>query len=241
MSTTTTARAPEPTLSATGPILQLAPVFVALGLMLGAGLLHGRWTGRWAASSALRAAVQRLAALPRTVGDWEGRDGTVDSESLEMAEIAGYVVRHYRDRRTGRSVSVLLVCGRPGPIAVHSPEVCYGGSGYTTIGSRKRVSLGNGASAHDAFWAIELEKPAAVEPDRLRILYGWSADGQWNATDRPRYEFAGSDVLFKLYVIRHREGGADDAANDVPEQQFLEQFLPVLRETVFAVTASPKR
>lgn len=208
---------------------------LALAIVIASGLVYGKWTGRWSDSPALAATVARLPLVPRTLGDWEGQDITLDPRTMEQAGVVGYVARRYVNRQSGGAVTVLLLCGRPGPISVHRPEICYGGVGYEVVGDRTLLPVGEGAApGGDAVWAINLEKTGAVIPDRLRILYAWSADGTWKASDRPRMDFAGMPVLFKLYVVR---AAGDENSAPVPAAdsglRFLRQFLPALRHSLF--------
>src|SRR5947209_9927630 len=97
----------------------------ALGLLvlLVSGVVHGLWTDRWRAAAEPAAYAARLADVPRTVGDWEGQDVTLEEKSLRVAEVTGYLARTYVHRRTGAMAEVVVVCGRPGPISVHTPDV----------------------------------------------------------------------------------------------------------------------
>jgi hypothetical protein len=210
----------------------LAPL-IATTVILTSGLAQGVWTGRWSNSRELETCGARLERLPMLIGDWEGRATTLDKRTLEAAEISGYVMRSYRNRRDGRTVMVLLVCGRPGPIAVHTPEVCYAGSGYepSAEATKRTVDLRE-ASRPAEFWSLELTKPDLVLLDRLRIIYSWNAGGGWVAARNPRVEFAGAPALYKLYVVRQMSQEADwekdDSATD-----FARELLPSLQQTVF--------
>src|SRR3954451_18636542 len=117
------------------------PIATALALVIAAGIVHGRWTLRWSKSHAVEAAVARLEGVPTAVGDWNGQELALDPRQLTMAEIAGHVTRRYVNRRSGAAVTVLLVCGRPGPISVHTPDICYAGAGYELAGPPTRESL----------------------------------------------------------------------------------------------------
>lgn len=233
MSTTSTARPrSESGRSRNGFVTRVLPVLLALLIVIASGAVHGRWTGRWSHSRALDDAVAHLARVPKVVGDWEGRDTPIDPEELQAAGVAGHVLRRYENRRGGGVVDVFLVCGRPGPISVHQPEVCYSGAGYELVDARVPVTVEAGPSQSDRFWRINVQKVGAVLPDRLHILYGWSTEGSWKASESARLDFAGSEALFKLYVIR--AGGETDDDQSV---LFLQQFLPVLRKSLFGTTS----
>src|SRR4051794_13674631 len=110
--------------------MKIALNVTALTLVIFSGVAHGIWTGRWARSHAFESAVAGLGRVPGSFGDWTSTLLPLDQRSVAVAEIAGYVTRKFENRRDGIRITVLLVCGRPGPIAVHSPEWCYGGAGY---------------------------------------------------------------------------------------------------------------
>src|SRR5262245_28962108 len=111
---------------------RLAPVLVALALVVGYGVAEGVSTHRWWESAALTRAAGRLADVPRTVGDWEGKDNEMDPRQAAAARLRGYVTRQYVRRGSNESVTVLLVCGQGGPVSAHTPDVCFAGIGYST-------------------------------------------------------------------------------------------------------------
>ena len=85
---------------------------------------------RWNQSEVVVRAAARCADVPRTIGDWEGADQQLDSRQIALAKIYGYVMRRYVHRKSSDAVTVMLVCGRPGPIAVHTPDICFQGGGF---------------------------------------------------------------------------------------------------------------
>jgi hypothetical protein len=212
--------------------LRTLSLVVASAIIVSTGVVHGIWTQRWGRSHTLETRVAKLKDIPRRIDVWEGRDSDLDRRSIEQAGIAGYLLRHYENRRDGSAVNVLLVCGPPGPIAVHTPEVCYGGIGYEPSAPRVKSHLKDVGRRDDEVWALDLEKPGLTGQERLHILYAWSADGTWRASEAPRVDFAGSPALCKIYVIRKAtEAGAtgqDDAC-----ARFLQVFLPELRKSLF--------
>src|SRR3954465_12154686 len=81
------------------------------------GVAQGLWTGRWADAAEPKAALARLAALPRTVGEggWDGQEHASNPREVALSQVAGYVQRRYVHRQSGAGVMLLVVCGRPGP------------------------------------------------------------------------------------------------------------------------------
>src|SRR5438105_6868432 len=101
-----------------GPVLACTAAVAALGIA------HGWWTDRWGPSERLQRSVAVLDRVPVSFGDWVGEDVPCASQEVDRAGIQGCVCRKYRNVQTGEVVSALLVCGRGGPISVHTPDVC---------------------------------------------------------------------------------------------------------------------
>ena len=87
------------------------------------GVVTGIWTNRWANTSELDAAAARLGRLPLEIGDWKGQP-VGRPRTVKAADVEGFVLASYSNRRLARRVGLLLVCGRPGPVAVHTPMYC---------------------------------------------------------------------------------------------------------------------
>jgi hypothetical protein len=165
-------------------------------------MVHGWRTDRWSLSNEPGASAAKLDGLPKKLGDWEwqGKEEEMGSEELGLAEIAGYKLRTY-SHPSGRVAQVLVTCGRPGPISVHTPDVCMRGAGFEP-GSETRKSLKLKEGLRDAELMVarfERETGPAMA-QRLRIFWAWSADGNWSTPENPRLTFARYPALFKLYV-----------------------------------------
>lgn len=212
-------------------MLRTFSYLAALAVVIGAGAVSGLWTDRWSARDRLTLQVARLNQVPLTIGDWQGQALTLDPHMITRAEIAGYLMRRYENPR-GDVVTVLLVAGRPGPISVHTPEVCYGGAGYEPSAPKGKCLIDRDASGSEEFWLADFVKQATTAPEHLRILYGWTPDGSWSASEQPRLDFASVPALYKLYIVR-ATFAADEPVQDDPGAQFARQFLPVVRASVF--------
>jgi hypothetical protein len=219
----------------------ILPAAVTVTILLGSGYVHGLWSFRWSGPAEVRAAAERLAAVPMAFGDWSGTDAPLDSREAKVARIDGSVSRRYVNARTGRAVTILLVCGRPGPIAAHPPEVCYAGGGYEVEGVRSKVAIDYGGPKPAEFWSIRVAKPDAAHPERIGIDYGWFANGAWTAPEgEARLYFAGHPVLYKLYAIRE-QSRADDRPDFDPTADFLGEFLPRLQVALGGPTPRSRR
>src|SRR5262249_42656135 len=136
------------------------PFIVALGVLLFAGLAHGLLTQRWQSSDALDAAVQRVATVPLKAGSWEATTVEADVEAFQQARALGYWTRRYPRPGVPGSISVILMCGRPGRMSVHTPDICSPGAGYEMVSEPilAPVALGpDGSSA--AFWTARFRQP----------------------------------------------------------------------------------
>lgn len=199
------------------------------GLIIGAGVWHGTVSGRWGESHELQHAVDRLVTLPNTIGDWMSKDLEIKASHLQVAEIAGYISRVYQHKKTGEYLTILLVCGKPGPISVHSPDVCYQGAGYQ-MGTKTPYSFRTATTDRPAeFWAAKFTKEP--DPATLHILWSWTTGGIWMAPDNPRLAFYRSPVLYKLYIVRDVKG-LDAPMVDEVTQQFMKDLLPVIKTTI---------
>jgi hypothetical protein len=215
---------------------RLAPLMAAIVLVAATGYVNGLWTGRWSDTRAVAESAARLKSVPMEVGDWAGKDVDFDVKDYAAAGIEGALLRRYRNTRTGEEVTLMIVCGRPGPISVHTPDVCYPAAGYRLLSDRiaTAVDLG-GESAR--FWTLPMGKFDTVVPERLNVNFSWSVDGNWLAPDRDsRFVFAGSPVLFKLYAVRElspraasESPTADELAKDEVAVEFLKTIIPELR------------
>lgn len=207
---------------------------VASVVILASGLVQGVWTGRWSSPAEYQDRVARVSRIPLVVGDWQGEEKVLDRRTLEAAEIDGYVMRRYKNRRDDRTVMALVVCGRPGPISVHTPEICYAGSGYEPSGPATKHRFESLTTTHPAqFWSLELGKQDGVLPDHLRLLYSWNAGSGWVAARNPRVDFAGTPGLYKLYVVRQMTGDAG-WEKDNTAIEFARDFLSALEQSLFA-------
>jgi hypothetical protein len=207
---------------------------LALPILVGFGIVEGVWTNRWQLSDATRVAAARLADVPARVGDWEGEDLELDAREVVKAELDGYLMRRYVHRTSGASVTVLLVCGRPGPVSVHTPDVCYGGAGYVQEAAAGRLPLETNPPAE--LWRADFRKTGSL-PEQLHIAWCWAAAGAWTAPDNPRVTFARAPALYKLYVVRQVVGREEPGEKD-PAADFLRQFLPEAQARLFPVPQS---
>ena len=103
-------------------------------------------------------------------------------------------------------------------------------SGYKVVDSiREEPITVNGQS--EKFWTghFEKKKPSGVES--IRIYWGWSSDGAWQAPEYPRLYFAAAPRLHKLYLI-HPVSGRDAPDDLAAYKEFLTQYVTELSRRI---------
>lgn len=213
-------------------MLRILPIVSAFVLLSASGVSHRLWTGSWTFTGEPGLSAARLANVPLKIGDWDGVDVEVDARQLARAEAAGYLARRYVDRRSGAEVSVFIICGRPGPVAVHTPDICYSGLGFHLDDKPESYQVKGDADTPAAtFFRGDFVKSDAVAPARLRIYWTWKGGPGWNASTHPRLAFGSLPALYKLYVTYRPVPGAELPKQD-PCQDFLHDLLPNLEKAL---------
>jgi len=194
---------------------------VALALIVASGFAHGLGTGRWKLSAARVDATKRLAHLPMSLGDWDGQPRTISDVELAEAGADSGLSRRYVNRTTGATVSILFLCGRPGPISAHTPEVCYGASGYEPLTPARRHALKRSSEQASAdFWVAEFTKRGQADAGSMRVFWSWTTGSRWLAPDSPRFAFATVPALVKLYAV-HETAAPGEPLSDDPTLDLL--------------------
>jgi hypothetical protein len=210
------------------------PILVATDLVLLAGGIQGTLINRWTTDHSLEAAATRLERVAPTIGDWKGQALKYEARDFTRAGVVGVLLRRYVNQRTGTGLTLMIVCGLPGPISVHTPEVCYAGAGYDILKDRERseVTLASGAPPAE-FWKTRLRKQRTITPEYLAIHYGWTTTGDWQAPNQDaRLVFAGKPFLYKMYVVREFTSTEDPSQAD-PGLEFIKVLVPQLRKSLF--------
>jgi len=217
------------------------PTFVAVGVLLVAGFVHSRTVDLDSSKELLQQASHRLGQVPGTLGDWSSENFEISERTLGQAEAAGYLSRRYVHRPTGSTVNVMILCGRPGPISVHPPTICFTGTGLRLFEDPKRYQKSDAAGEPMAeFWLGDFSKPNAAVPENIRTFWTWSSDGNWEAPDHPRMKYAPSAILYKMYITRPMLRMGESLEEDV-SVGFMDLFLPALNKTLFQSPTSDKQ
>jgi hypothetical protein len=167
------------------------------------------------------------------LGDWQGEALTPGAE--QPGGVAGCLQRCYVHRTNGSRVTVFLVCGRPGPVAIHPPDACYRAGGYQVRAPQTYVASLDSLTAPAEFRVAQMLKSKASDQTQLRIFWSWSATGAWQVPEDPRLAFARYPALFKIYLIREASSWTESFEGD-PCVDLMRQLLPELQRVLFAQT-----
>lgn len=183
-------------------------------------------------TAALNDAVQRLDAIPQTIGFWDSTDNTLSQREIDVAGIEGYIRREYRNSATGYTINLTILCGQSGPMSVHPPTACFEGVGYTLASGPSVTS----AKSTDSGFVYEFNKSSfrqgdAAVPEIVRVFWAWAPDGEWEAPANPRFAFRGQPYLYKIYVT---DRGLEDHNNTALPQieAFLKDALPTISDAL---------
>jgi hypothetical protein len=204
-------------------------------------IVHGNWTGRWTPLPPLEPYTEQLTRLPAVIGLWVSVDAPLDDpDSLAKAGIHGYFSKFYRHQQSNEQVSVLIVCGRPGPISVHTPDICYRSAGYvpTTEATSVDVSLPNKIVK---VWQMNFSPPASrVGSPPLQIQWTWIGKNGVESPTNARLSFAFQPALYKVYLIREVVSNVSTkeavAKTKRLQDQFAGEFLEKVEKTVLIST-----
>ncbi len=212
--------------------MRSAIVGIALVLLAGAGAYEIR-TRAGGVDPVVAGAVQaKLDAIPKTFGDWTGEDREYDAKQMDRTGSFASMHRLYRNAKTNESIAVLVLAGPAQEIGSHDPNRCYVGAGYRPVGAAAKKTAADATPVGAcSYWAARFDTdtfPAAS----LQVVWAWSVDGRWVASDNARYEFVREPALFKLYVSRRLNAADADAVD--PTEGFLAEFFPAAQANLTA-------
>jgi hypothetical protein len=213
-------------------MLRILPVGLAIVILIAAGLLNGIWINRWNLSSEPSASAARMEDIPKEFGEWKAQGNReIDDQSKAIGEIAGYMSRIY-SHSSGSDVACLIVCGRPGAIGAHTPDVCFVGQNQTMLKrDHKEILLGAGEGSAQFYTAV-FKRTESGSAYYNRAFWSWSADGVWSAPENPRLKFLGKQVLYKLYVT-YPLTDEEDKLEEGAGLDFIKVLLPELDPVLF--------
>lgn len=212
---------------------QLVSMIIALTAITGVTIYEGLRFEFWNTTDPeeLNHFAERLESVPKSFGVWSSEAAQVNDEQLTAAQVRSHFSRDYVNSKTGAKVNVFLVCGKTHPMAIHSPDQCYGAAGFAQGDLTHEYVEANGRTAE--LWSSHFTREINLERQGLYIVWAWAADdGAWLAPTNPRMSFSSKNALYKLYVIA--APGAESSTTE-----FLKDFFPVLDKVLFT-PAEPK-
>ncbi len=166
--------------------------------------------------------IKQLESLPKTVGRWEHVESReLDASAAQMLQCYGYLNHEYWNKATGVRMNVAVLYGPRGPIAVHTPDICYSSRGVEPVGERKAEEL-KISEKPDSFWTIKFRQGKDAAP-HIEVWYAWSDGGLWCSSENPRFWM--TDSLWKIQVAAEPSAAPDQSEC----REFLKEFVPVLR------------
>lgn len=194
----------------------LLKTLMITSVLVVAGVLHGLLSDRWGPPAMVREAGARLESLPDDIAGWTATRFEVSERMLQAAGASNVINREYRLLGQDQALRVVIVCGRPGPVSLHPPTVCFPGSGLKQASPVESIRWEDQQFARCLF---------ADPSSGLRLLtyWGWSPDAKtWTVPEHPRLTFAHQRRLYKLYLM-----STVNTETDLTPQQreFVQEFL----------------
>lgn len=199
--------------------------------VLAAGVSHGLLIQRWGGAERFDPANAPFEKIPLTVGSWQGE--TLEGPTAEAGQAMTYFVRRYVNTVTGKAVTVALTWGRPGPVSVHTPDVCYNGNGFEISPPERFANRLGDAGPSAVCFTSQFKKTNVTDSQCLRAFWTWNPGDGWVAPDNPRLVFARyRKGLLKVYLVNEmsREAAAADAD---PCVEFMPAILPEIQKVFF--------
>jgi hypothetical protein len=164
--------------------------------------------------AAMESIASRLDGFPDAIDGWRQSSAPeVSADVLRELQCQGTVNRLYRQPTNGRSAHVTMLLGPAGPIATHTPEVCYSTTGYEIIGEQSRVTIETVDHKTHQFWVTQVRRRDATG-DFIRVYHAWNANGTWAAPDNARLAFTFSPYLYKCQIAFSEFDSRDSAAEE---------------------------
>ncbi len=209
------------------PILFLIAVAIVAALTLGPAIVDGQRRFRWGEDDEVAGLAEQIRSFPKQLGDWQvNTDDTLDRESLRQLTPVEYMTRTYVSPNQGKQVQVVLLLGPTGPIAAHTPDICFNSREYQKIGDREAIPVDPDRPQGSHCYRTKFQS-RNVDSGWLVSWYAWTIDGKWAASANPRFEFARSRYLLKIQVVaRYPDRETMEQDTDTPE------FLQDLEETL---------
>jgi len=166
------------------------------------------------------------------MGPWTGKDVPYPEKYLKIAMVESHLHRVYTKPNSAEQMTVLIMFGETGEIGAHEPELCFRGAGFRQCTQRSPRNI---PDEQAEFWTATFET-GGFPASSTTLTWGWGAEGIWKASENPRFDFAGRERIFKLYVTRR----VIPNVTDDPTDEFLKLLVHELRRCMTEEVSSPR-
>jgi hypothetical protein len=203
---------------------------------------QGTFTERWRnfnLDPELDRMAQRMLDPPLLFGDWEGeiRPRTDETKAaFGKARVKEFVEVEYRNLRTGKHISITLVCGHRRHVARHTPDQCMISAGFKYADEPKLDDITLPGDVRARFKTSQFIKQDEQTVNQ-RMIWTWSQGsgderGKWNAVSSDRWGLSHHSIWYKLYVTIPLPGVEKN--EDIKEaENFLKELLPELNKVLY--------
>ena len=160
----------------------------------------------------------------------------ISGAALELLECTAHGNLAYRNVETEANVILTLMSGPSGPLAAHTPEVCYSSKAYVidSVPELLEIDLADGNKCE--LRVVNLV-PRSDTHEPLTVIYGWHDGTTWKAPAPTwaRAVYAGTQSIVKLQVAIATTGDSSVASTKDRQTQlrdFLDNFIPIVNKQI---------
>jgi hypothetical protein len=176
-----------------------------------------------------------LKEVSRTLGDWQVQDGGETSLDPDIAKVAGcsdHVIRTYKNRLTGVSVTVLILFGPAEAVFGHRPEICYPSAGYRMVAEPTFREVASGAGPAAVFCSEVFVREGEKRLGREEVHYSFRHGDLWTPNVEQFWKnFRHNPSMYKIQVQRTVSEAEKREVNN-PSEQFLAFLLPEIEQKI---------
>ncbi len=210
------------------------PIIIAVAAIftLGLGLGH-RVITAGGLRDGLSISQQQIDGLPDVLAAWAivNRE-PIDEQAIELLLCRSHGNLSYKNSLTQADIVVTVLSGPSGPLAAHTPEVCYSSQAYLIRSESDQLELKLDDGSVSRFRVVDLT-PRGENHKPLTVIYGWHDGNGWRSPSPGwcRIAYAGSKSLVKVQAaIVTTDDASNESVKDRQQQlkAFLTEFLPEL-------------
>lgn len=184
-------------------------------------------------SDGIELTQQQVDEMPDQFDVWTitNRD-SLGKAALGLLECTANGNLAYRNVDTEASVVVTLMSGPSGPLAAHTPEVCYSSKAFVIESLPELLELELADGTKSELRVVNLV-PRNDNHNPLTVIYGWHNGTTWKAPAPTwsRAVYAGTQSLVKIQAAIVTTGDSSVASTKDRQAQlkkFLTKFIPIV-------------